>query len=111
MNMFKELFEKFFSFMTKEDEGITADIAKENNQAYLNSLRAKQRIYIKQLCLDINNKSKEGAQRIYTRSNTECSFMTKEFMTEIKEYFEKRGFTVEKRDDGYNEEYWFVISW
>jgi hypothetical protein len=75
---------------------INWEVARKNMQAHEKKMEKLRRKYIKQLCKDINRESKNGNKMIFTKTLKE-NFMTYEFMMELKEYFEKLGFTVAEK--------------
>lgn len=93
-------------------DDVTIDIAKANYQKYQDELKQKQKEYIKEVCNAIRIRSREGHTLCVTKSAWDCDYMTNEFLIEMKEYFEQRGFKVEKQ--GYNadsSDAWLKISW
>lgn len=78
--------------------GITVDIAKANYKKYEDSLKRIQKAYINGLCHGIKTEARKGKKSI-TTVDTCYDFMTYEFMYEVKEYFEQRGFKVKEESN------------
>lgn len=97
------------------NDGITVDDARENykecEKKHDSALRLMQLVYIPELCDEIKTSSKKGKKSI-TTVDTLYDFFTYDFMDEVKEFFEKRGFTVkeEKTCSGVCKS-WLRISW
>ena len=87
---------------------ITVDDARDNYKKYENMLRTVQHAYIQELRCQIKTSARKGKQSI-TTADTCYDFFTYEFMEEVKEYFEQRGFSVTK--EGTWMKSWLVISW
>ena len=93
----------------------TADDAragyKKYKKNYETSLKIMQRTYIKELNNEIKKKARKGNQSI-TTVDTCYDFFTYNFMEEIKEYFEQKGFNV-KEEMTYSGviKSWLIISW
>lgn len=111
--MFKDWIRDIFNLGAPENENddVNIDIAKANYQKYQDELKQQQKEYIKILCNEIKKKSRTGHRYIWTDDYT-CTFMTPEFMAEMKEYFEQRGFCVAEKNNGYGVRYtWLEIRW
>lgn len=96
-------------------DDVNVDIARINyqayQQAYQDELEQRRKDYIKTICNRIKVVSRDGCQSIETE-NLLNDFMTYEFMMELKEYFEQRGFHV--TEEGSNSGVitsWLRISW
>lgn len=96
----------FFKNLFSRD--IAVDTARTNYAKYERNLKRRQKQHIKDLCKSIRSLSKNGC-RFITTADTYYDFVTYEFLHEIKEYFEQRGFEV-KEIDG-TESSWLKIIW
>lgn len=93
------------------DDDINVDIAKNNYQKYQDELERQRREYIKTVCNEIKIASRNGFQSMTTK-NLLDEFMTYDFMMELKEYFEQRGFDVKEERNGTGVlTSWLRISW
>lgn len=102
--MIKELLKKLSG-------DITADMARENYKYHKRRFNKYQKRYIEGLTHEIKAASKNGAKHVDTLSSL-YDFMTKEFMDELKEHFEQRGFYVDKRENcSHAPSYCLRISW
>ena len=92
-------------------DDVDVEFARANYKEYLNDLKEEQRKYIKTLCHEIKTSSRQGSQSVIT-VNSSNKIMTYEFMAEIKEYFEQRGFRT-REESGIlgNSIYWLRIMW
>lgn len=73
---------------------INVETAKANYQKHQKDLERMRKKYIKVLSKQIKQQSRRGAKFIDT-ADLMSSFMTYAYMTtDLKEYFEQRGFTV-----------------
>ena len=88
---------KLKSWLAGVDD-VTAEIARANYKKYENQLKKIQCAYIRGLCDEIKAKSKQGKKSIITL-DTCYDFFTYEFMEEVQEYFENRGFAVKKESN------------
>lgn len=88
------------------NDDINIDIAKANYQKYQDGLKQRQKEYIKTLCQKIKLASINGSTFVDT-VDTFTDFMTRDFIKEIKEYFEERGFHVTEQNSSSG----VVISW
>lgn len=98
-----------------KDDDITVNMAKSNCERYEkeheDALQRMRNTYIKQLCNDIKAASKRGKKSIKT-VDTFYDFMTYEFMEEVGEYFEQRGFKIKKENSATGVyKSWLRISW
>lgn len=75
---------------------INIDIAKKNMQVAEKRLQRERKRYIRQLCKYIKSESKKGNKYVLTKTLRE-KIMSYEFMMELKEHFEKLGFTVTEK--------------
>ena len=92
-------------------DDVNVDIAKANYRKYQDELEQKRKDYIKTLCNIIKIESRNGLKSIITVDLT-CDFMTYDFLMELKEYFEQRGFNVEEQGNHSGIlTYWLRISW
>lgn len=92
-------------------EDVNVDIAKANYQKYQDELEQQRKDYIKNVCNRIKIESRNGCKSIETASLLN-NFMTYEFMMEIKEYFEQRGFNVKEESNRTGVlTSWLRISW
>lgn len=90
---------------------VNADIAKANYQKYQDELEQQRKDYIKTVCNRIKIESRNGCKSIET-ANLLNDFMTYEFMMELKEYFEQRGFCVKEESNRSGVlTSWLRISW
>lgn len=90
---------------------INVDAARKYLQTHERKLEKMRRKYIKQLCKDIKREAKRGSKMIYTKTLRE-NFMTYEFLMELKEHFEKLGFTVTEKGSTYGPlTCWLEIRW
>lgn len=90
---------------------INVDVARKNIQAHEKKMEKLRRKYLKQLSKDINRESKKGNKMTYTKTLKE-NFMSYEFLMEIKEHFEKLGFTVTEKGSTYGVlTCWLEIRW
>ena len=94
-----------------EFDDFDVNVAKSNYKKYQDKLECKRRDYIKTLCDEIKIASRNGCQSIETE-NLLNDMMTYEFMMELKEYFEQKGFNVKEVSNGYGViTSWLRISW
>ena len=92
-------------------DDVNVDIAKANYQKYQDELKEIQKKYIKTICDRIKLASRDGYKSIET-ANSLNNFMTYEFMMEMKEYFEQRGFCVKEEINNSGVlKSWLRISW
>ena len=94
--MFKNWIRNIFNLGVEVSDDVNIDIAMANYQKYQEDLKVRQKAYIKTLCNKIKIASRDGFKFIDTLELNSESFMTQPFLMEIKEYFEQRGFKVEK---------------
>lgn len=109
--MLKNWINNIINLSINANDDVNVDIARENYQAYQKELECKQKDYIKTLCNEIKICSRKGWKSIKTEDLLN-DFMTYEFMMEIKEYFEQRGFHV--KEEGNRSGIltsWLRISW
>lgn len=93
------------------DDGITVDIARANYKKHEDSLNRMRNTYIKELCKSIKIEARKGYKSI-TTADTCYDFMTYEFLEEIQEYFEQRGFKVKEESNRTGVlKSWLRISW
>jgi hypothetical protein len=79
-------------------DDVTVDIARANYRKYENQLKMMQCAYIRGLCDQIKNEARYGKKSI-TTVDTCYDFFTYEFMEEVKNYFEQRGFDVKEESN------------
>ena len=92
-------------------DDVNVDIARANYQKYQDELKEIQKNYIKTVCDRIKIASRDGCKSIETE-NSLADFMTHEFMMEMKEYFEQRGFCVKEESNKSDLiTSWLRISW
>lgn len=92
-------------------DDVNVDIAKAYYQKYQDDLKRQQKEYIKTICNEIKALSRCGRKSIKTKTLS-TEFMTYEFMMELKEYFEKRGFQVKEEINNSGVlTSWLRISW
>lgn len=97
--------------MTDTTDDVNVDIARANYQKYQDELKQQQKNYIKTVCDRIKIASRDGGKSIET-ANLLNDFMTYEFMMELKEYFEQRGFQVKEECNSSGVlTSWLRISW
>lgn len=102
--------DKIINWFDNKDD-VTADMARSNNKWYEFQLEIERKNYIESLCKQIKTASRSGAKCIWTL-DTHDKKMTYEFMMEIKEYFEQRGFTVKEEGNRTGALVsWLRISW
>jgi hypothetical protein len=97
--------------MDVDNDDVNVNIAKANYQKYQDELERQRRNYIKTVCNVIKMESRNGSKSITTATLLE-DFMNYEFMMEMKEYFEQRGFHVKEESNcsGILTS-WLRISW
>ena len=111
-NKIKNWFKNIINLVTQDvTDDVNVDIARTNYQKYQDELKEIQKNYIKTVCNKIKIASRDGCKSIKT-VNSLADFMTHEFMMEMKEYFEQRGFCVkeESNKSGLITS-WLRISW
>ena len=97
--------------MFKNNFIINVDVAKKNMQVAEKRLQRKRKAYTRQLCKDIKRESKKGNKMIMTKTIRD-KIMSYEFLMELKEYFEKQGFTVNEKGNSYGPlTCWLEIRW
>ena len=102
-----------FKWIEKIKESkLTASVARENNQKYLEELRLKQQEYKLELCNEIRWRSRRGHKYVDTyNAGGYCGFVTREYLeNDLKNYFESKGFTTKFIDYGDGSGY-LKISW
>ena len=82
----------------KCNSDITVDIARDNYKKYENNLEKMRRAYIKGLCNEIKHAARNGSKSI-TTVDTCYDFVTYEYLEELKEHFEQRGFKVKEESN------------
>lgn len=91
-------------------EEITADLARSCQAWYKIELENKRREYRKELIKKIVYAALHNSDHIITR-DTNTDFITKEFLEELKEYFEDRDFHCELREYDGGKRSDLLISW
>ena len=91
-------------------EDITASLAKSCQAWYKIELENKRREYKEELIRKIVYVALHNSDHIVTR-DTNTDFITREFLEELKEYFEDRDFHCELRDYNNRERSDLLISW
>ena len=79
----------------KSNGDITVDDARNNYKKYEDRLKKYRKAYIKGLCDQIKKEARNGNKSM-TTLDTCYDFVTYEYLEEIKEYFEQRGFKVKE---------------
>lgn len=104
--MFIEKLKKMF-----KKEEMTVDVARANYKMYEDKLKAMKDTYISEFCKTIKIEARKGYKSATTKS-TASEWMTHEFLDEMKDYFEQRGFVVRKETDCCNfSKSWLRIIW
>ena len=91
-------------------EEITASLAKSCKAWYKIELENKRREYKEELIRKIIYAALHNSDHIVTR-DTNTDFITKEFLEELKKYFEERDFHCELRYYDNREKSDLLISW
>lgn len=89
-------------------DDVTADIARANYLKYQKKLNKKRKAYLKVLCRNIKNRAQMGGTSVCT-IDLDDERMSPEFIAELTEYFEYRGFEVKKHVGTFSS--WLNISW
>ena len=89
-------------------DDVTADIARANYLKYQKNLDKKRKAYLKALCRNIKHRAKTGGTNVCT-IDFDDERMNPEFIAELTEYFEQRGFEVKKHIGTFSS--WLTISW
>ena len=95
----------------KDKEELTVDVARANYQRYLKELDKKREEYKLELCDEIERYSRSGFTFTITRHTHGLDrFITKDYLNELQNYFEAKGFTtrIVEYDDG---DAYLRISW
>lgn len=82
----------------KEKCDITVDDARNSYKKYEDGLEKMRKAYIKGLCDQIKKEARAG-NKSTTTLDTCYDFVTYEYLEEIKEYFEQRGFRVREESN------------
>ena len=110
-NKIKNWFANMINLNVNISDDVNVDIAKNNYKKYQDDLEQERKDYIKILCNQIKISSRNGSKSIVT-FDLHHTFMSYEFMMELKEYFEQRGFNVEiERSRTGLITSWLRISW
>ena len=91
-------------------EDITADLAKSCQAWYKIELEKQRREYKEELIRKIVYVALHNSDHVVTR-DTNTDFITKEYLEELKEYFEDRDFHCELRDYDGGKRSDLLISW
>ena len=91
-------------------EDITADLAKSCQAWYKIELEKQRREYKEELIRKIIYVALHNSDHIVTR-DTNTDFITREFLEELKKYFEDRDFHCELRDYDGGKRSDLLISW
>ena len=91
-------------------EDITADLARSCKAWYKIELEKQRREYKEELIRKIIYAALHNSDHVVTR-DTNTDFITKEFLKELKEYFEDREFRCELRYYDNRERSDLLISW
>ena len=95
----------------KRNDDITVDIARANYKKYEYGLEKMRMAYIKGLCDEIKHAARNGSKSI-TTVDTCYDFVTYEYLEELKEYFEQRGFKVKEESNRIGVlKSWLRIMW
>ena len=113
-----DISDKINSTITLEDilsdysqvEEITASLAKSCKAWYKIELENKRREYKQELIKKIVYAALHDCDHIVTR-DTNTEFITREFLEELKEYFEERDFHCELREYDGGKRSDLLISW
>ena len=110
-NKFTNWLRDMFNLGMVISNDVHIDIAKANYQKYQDDLKRKREEYLKALCQEIKIVSRGGLTYI-TTANLKEEWMTYEFLMEMKDYFEQRGFNVKEEHNYYGVlTSWLKISW
>jgi hypothetical protein len=110
--MFKDWIKDLWNFSMDTSDDVNIDIARANYQKHQDDLKRNQNDYIKTLCRKIKAAARDGRKYIETLHAFDEDFMTTEFIYEMKEYFEQRGFDAKIETYHYGIDYpWLKISW
>ena len=110
--MFKDWIKYLWNLGIETSDDVNIDIARANYQKHQDKLKRKQNDYIKTICGKIKVAARNGSKHIDTLSVRDTDFITKEFLDEMKEYFEQRGFNAKIESNYYAMNYpWLRISW
>jgi hypothetical protein len=105
------MFEKLNNWLNNSTvcaDDVTADIARANYLKYQKKLNKKRKAYLKVLCRNIKNRALMGGTSVCT-IDLDDERMSPEFVAELTEYFEQRGFEVKKHGGTFSS--WLNISW
>ena len=91
-------------------EDITAGLAKSCQAWYKIELEKQRREYKEELIRKIVYVALHDSDHVVTR-DTNTDFVTREFLEELKKYFEEREFYCELRDYNNGEKSDLLISW
>ena len=91
-------------------EEITASLAKSCQAWYKIELEKQRREYKEELIRKIVYVALHDSDHVVTR-DTNTDFVTREFLEELKKYFEEREFYCELRDYNNGEKSDLLISW
>jgi hypothetical protein len=95
----------------KSNDDITVDVARDNYKKYEDGLEKMRKTYIKGLCDQIKTEARKGHKSI-TTLDTCYDFVTYEYLEDLKEYFEQRGFKVKEESNHTGIlKSWLRISW
>ena len=110
-NKIKNWLRGIINLSVDTSDDVNVDIARANYQKYQDELEQRQKDYIVAVCNRIKGASRNGYKNIET-ANLLNDFMTYEFMMELKEYFEQRGFNVKEESSSTGAiTSWLRISW
>lgn len=107
-NRIKNWLIDMINFSIDISDDVNVDIAKANYQKYQDKLEQQRKDYIKTVCNNIKIASINGDKSIGAADLSD-DFITYEFVMEMKEYFEQKGFDVKVEDNVLM--YWLRISW
>lgn len=109
MNQVTELDDMVMGKCKKQE--LTVDVARANYQEYLEDLKNEQKEYKFKLCDEIKYYSRQGFTNITTAcTNGMQKFITKDYLNDLKVYFDTKGFSTRIIEDSAGDTY-LRISW
>lgn len=76
----------------------TVEVARDIRKKHEDDLEKMRKAYIKELCDQIKTDARKGCKST-TTVDTLYDFITYEYLNELKEYFEQRGFKVKEESN------------
>ena len=73
---------------------LTVDVARKNYKKHLEDLKKRREEYKLELCDEIRKYSRKGFTRISTKSTACEEFITRDYLQDLKNYFESKGFAT-----------------